>query len=167
MPAIHRSSRAQTNATPGMHRGAHVLRRSRVALFVRAQPPTQLGPATQSSVHFTVGLGRRAGWSHSALPRVSGPSGCGAAPCGPVQWQLQSLGGAAAGRRHRLRVCTQSRWRGLCCHRWRFPYSPAMSAKEAMPPNHSFKRTPNSVARQPSSAGPAAHFALAVWRATL
>jgi hypothetical protein len=34
-------------------------------------------------------------------------------------------------------------------------------------PNHSFKRTPNSVARQPSSAGPAAHFAHAGWHATL
>ena len=34
-------------------------------------------------------------------------------------------------------------------------------------PNPSFKPSPNSVARQPSSAGPAAHFALAVRRATL
>ena len=34
-------------------------------------------------------------------------------------------------------------------------------------PNPSFKRTPNSVAHQPASAGPAAHFALAVRRATL
>ena len=34
-------------------------------------------------------------------------------------------------------------------------------------PNPSFKPSPNSVARQPSSAGPAAHFALAVQRATL
>ena len=34
-------------------------------------------------------------------------------------------------------------------------------------PNPSFKPSPNSVARRPSSAGPAAHFALAVQRATL
>ena len=34
-------------------------------------------------------------------------------------------------------------------------------------PNPSFKPSPNSVARQPSSAGPSAHFALAVRRATL
>ena len=33
-------------------------------------------------------------------------------------------------------------------------------------PNPSFKPSPNSVAHQPSSAGPAAHFALAVWHAT-
>jgi hypothetical protein len=33
-------------------------------------------------------------------------------------------------------------------------------------PNPSFKRTPNGVARQPSSAGASPHFALAVWRAT-
>jgi hypothetical protein len=32
-------------------------------------------------------------------------------------------------------------------------------------PNHSVKRTGNGLSRQPSSAGPAAHFALAVWRA--
>ena len=33
--------------------------------------------------------------------------------------------------------------------------------------NPSFKPSPNSVARRPASAGPAAHFALAVRRATL
>jgi hypothetical protein len=32
-------------------------------------------------------------------------------------------------------------------------------------PNHSVKRTGNGLSHQPSSAGPAAHFALAVWRA--
>ena len=37
----------------------------------------------------------------------------------------------------------------------------------AVLPNPSFKPSPNSVARRPSSAGPAAHFALAVQRATL
>jgi len=37
----------------------------------------------------------------------------------------------------------------------------------ALMPNPSFKPSPNSVARWPSSAGPAAHFALAVQRATL
>ena len=37
----------------------------------------------------------------------------------------------------------------------------------ALMPNPSFKPSPNSVARRPSSAGPAAHFALAVQRATL
>jgi hypothetical protein len=35
-----------------------------------------------------------------------------------------------------------------------------------VPPNPSFKRTPNGVARQPSSAGASPHCALAVWRAT-
>jgi len=34
-------------------------------------------------------------------------------------------------------------------------------------PNPSLKRTANSVARRPSSAGPSAHFALAVQHATL
>jgi hypothetical protein len=34
-------------------------------------------------------------------------------------------------------------------------------------PNPSFKRSSNSMSRWPSSAGPAAHFALAVQRATL
>jgi len=41
-----------------------------------------------------------------------------------------------------------------------------VSPPELMP-NPSFKPRPDSVARQPSSAGPAAHFALAVRRATL
>ena len=35
-----------------------------------------------------------------------------------------------------------------------------------MQPNHSLKRNANSAARRPSSAGPSAHFALAVQRAT-
>ena len=40
-------------------------------------------------------------------------------------------------------------------------------SRRASMPNPSFKRTPGSVAHQPASAGPAAHFALAVRRATL
>ena len=40
------------------------------------------------------------------------------------------------------------------------------AASNAVKPNPSFKPSPNSVARQPSSAGPAAHCALAVQRAT-
>ena len=42
-----------------------------------------------------------------------------------------------------------------------------LPAASALRPNPSFKPSPNSVARRPSSAGPAAHFALAVQRATL
>ena len=41
------------------------------------------------------------------------------------------------------------------------------AASNAVKPNSSFKPSPNSVARRASSAGPAAHFALAVQRATL
>ena len=37
----------------------------------------------------------------------------------------------------------------------------------ALKPNPSLKLSPNSVAHWPSSAGPAAHFALAIQRATL
>jgi len=40
-----------------------------------------------------------------------------------------------------------------------------MAAKEVTP-NPSFKRSANGMAHWPSSAGPAAHFALAVQRAT-
>ena len=55
---------------------------------------------------------------------------------------------------------------------WLVPAAPAAvayfrclaSARTALP-NPSFKRSTNSVARQPSSAGPAAHFALAAQRA--
>ena len=43
----------------------------------------------------------------------------------------------------------------------------AMARPSAQRPNPSFKRTPNSVSRQPASAGPAAHFALAARHATL
>ena len=46
--------------------------------------------------------------------------------------------------------------------RARHPRSPAAAL-----PNPSLKASPNSVAHWPSSAGPAAHFALAVQRATL
>ena len=43
--------------------------------------------------------------------------------------------------------------------------SSAMSSPRAVLPNPSFKPSPNGMSRQPSSAGPAAHFALAVQRA--
>ena len=44
---------------------------------------------------------------------------------------------------------------------------PVLPLPHTMLPNPSFKPSPNSVARRPSSAGPSAHFALAVQRATL
>ena len=44
---------------------------------------------------------------------------------------------------------------------------PLAGLPRGLMPNPSFKPSPNSVARRPSSAGPAAHFALAVQRATL
>ena len=43
----------------------------------------------------------------------------------------------------------------------------SFSPRPAVRPNTSFKRTPNSVAPWPASAGPAAHFALAGQGATL
>ena len=46
-------------------------------------------------------------------------------------------------------------------------HSPRQCPPRAALPNPSFKPSPNSVARRPSSAGPAAHFALALQRATL
>jgi hypothetical protein len=51
--------------------------------------------------------------------------------------------------------------------RSRFPYSCAMPPRSAALPNPSVKRSANIASRWPSSAGPAAHFALAVQRATL
>jgi hypothetical protein len=54
-----------------------------------------------------------------------------------------------------------------CGGRPRFSYSWAMQARSAALPNPSVKRSANSASRWPSSAGPAAHFALAVQRATL
>jgi hypothetical protein len=51
--------------------------------------------------------------------------------------------------------------------RSRFPYSCAMSPRSAVLPNPSVKRSANIASHWPSSAGPAAHFALAVQRATL
>ena len=44
--------------------------------------------------------------------------------------------------------------------------TPKTAADAAMTPNPSLKLSPNGVAHWPSSAGPAAHFALAVQRAT-
>jgi len=46
------------------------------------------------------------------------------------------------------------------------PPSPSAVGVPAVLPNPSLKLSPNGVARWPSSAGPAAHFALAVQRAT-
>jgi hypothetical protein len=51
--------------------------------------------------------------------------------------------------------------------RLRFSYSRAMQARSASLPNPSVKRSANIASRWPSSAGPAAHFALAAQRATL
>jgi hypothetical protein len=51
--------------------------------------------------------------------------------------------------------------------RLRFSCSRAMQARSAALPNPSVKRSANIASHWPSSAGPAAHFALAVQRATL
>jgi hypothetical protein len=48
-----------------------------------------------------------------------------------------------------------------------FPYSRAMQPRSAVLPNPSVKRSANIASRWPSSAGPAAQFALAAQRATL
>jgi hypothetical protein len=47
------------------------------------------------------------------------------------------------------------------------PPKASRSSKSQVPPNPSVKRSANIASRRPSSAGPAAHFALAVQRATL
>jgi hypothetical protein len=49
----------------------------------------------------------------------------------------------------------------------RFPYSWVMPPRSAVLPNPSVKRSANIASHWPSSAGPAAHFALAVQHATL
>jgi hypothetical protein len=46
------------------------------------------------------------------------------------------------------------------------PIPTRAASRNPVKPNPSFKRTPNGVSRWPSSAGPTAHFALAVQRAT-
>jgi hypothetical protein len=51
--------------------------------------------------------------------------------------------------------------------RLRFSYSRGMQARSEALPNPSVKRSANIASHRPSSAGPAAHFALAVQRATL
>jgi hypothetical protein len=51
--------------------------------------------------------------------------------------------------------------------RLRFSYSWVMQARSEALPNPSVKRSANIASHWPSSAGPAAHFALAVQRATL
>ena len=55
---------------------------------------------------------------------------------------------------------------------WSYEAAQSWQANRLLPPgaawpNPSFKPSPNSVARRTASAGPAAHFALAVQRATL
>ena len=94
------------------------------------------------------------------------------------------FGCIAANSKARPRVSGSPRERGpvvtAACHHRTPPPWPARERAEVAPaalrlhryhrrvlPNPSFKPSPNSVARRPSSAGPAAHDALAVQRATL
>ena len=76
--------------------------------------------------------------------------------------QIQARGPRRRRGVPRLLLFTSSMWARMALMR-------TYSAHRGPPvqPNPSFKPSPNSVARQPSSAGPAAHFALAVRRATL
>ena len=94
-------------------------------------------------------------------------------------WSLKRLGtrpqGHNLGFEHQGAKC--SRWPSCsasCVHRascspglGRLRLARCPHAASRATHNPSFKPSPNSVARQPSSAGPAAHFALAVRRATL
>jgi hypothetical protein len=103
--AIHRTSRGQTNAISGKHCGARVLRRSRVRLFVSPYSSTQPWAVTQSSLHFTVGPGHRAGW-HSALCQASGASVLRGASV-----RASAVTNLAARWRHRLAVASGARLR--------------------------------------------------------
>ena len=97
---------------------------------------------------------------------------------------LHYFGCIAANSKPRSRVSASPRERGpavtAACHHFRPPPWLARERAKVAPaalclhchhrralPNPSFKPSPNSVARRPSSAGPAAHHALAVQRATL
>jgi len=87
------------------------------------------------------------------LPAQRLRSACSAAAGKPLAAKPGQRGAAAPAPAH------QGRFSSGTLHTF-------LSPPELMP-NPSFKPSPNSVARQPSSAGPAAQFALAVRRTTL
>jgi hypothetical protein len=150
-----------------------------VALAKVVAKPTTRPVATAALTSFGVRESRR--WfAHRQNPNRS----CWW-PCMPPQ----SLGPSGRSCRHRIAklpakkvVVALAAWSlGVARAAWlsgrgrpnsggsrsRFPYSCGMPPRSAALPNPSVKWSANIASRWPSSAGPAAHFALAVQRATL
>jgi hypothetical protein len=77
---------------------------------------------------------------------------------------VPAITGAGGGRKP---GAAATRSLSLLRHRkaWHPSYLHSSSRHRSVLPNPSLKLTPNGMAHQPSSAGPAAHCALAVWRA--
>ena len=124
---------------------------------LRQRPICRTGPARRSSV----GSASRSARSVTVAPSFFQFIGQ-AAVRAAARFVTAGIGGMQ--RQHRrksnfglLRLRSQGILGGLC----------SSTPRPAMRPNPSFKRTPNSVAAQPASAGPSAHFALAGRATTL
>jgi len=128
--------------------------------FRHEQRPTtslEFGPTSNEKV-FEKTLGQSGGMT--ALARNSGNIG---APQCKARSALQGSWGAPQTRSTATALAVAPR----CKQNGVQAKAALFHIPHALMPNPSFKPSPNSVARRPSSAGPAAHFALAVQRATL
>jgi hypothetical protein len=149
--------RGQANHAYCYHRSAHVLRRSRVLPSLFPQPKSNDILPLVIHVSANSSQSSQVMWSSlEASPRkvVSHEAGFGLFRL--FAWCRE--GRAVVGLR-RLQGWLQQ----VAC----FPYSWSMQPRSAVLPNPSVKRSANIASRWPSSAGPAAHFALAVQHATL
>jgi hypothetical protein len=148
---------SNANHTSCHQRSAHVLRRSRVPPSLCPHPEHSENSPLAIHVSPNSSQGSRAMWSRlKASPRKAVSLEVGFALFRLFAWCRESR--AVVGLR---------RVQGWLQQVARFPYSWVMQPRSAVLPNPSVKRSANSVSRWPSSAGPAAHFALAVQRATL
>jgi hypothetical protein len=147
----------QVNLAYSHQRSAHVLRRSPVPPSLCPQP--KLNDIFPLAIHISANSSQRAQvmWSClKASPRKAVSHEVGFALFGLFAWCRESRS-----------VVGLRRAQGWLRQVVRFPYSCAMPPRSEALPNPSVKRSANIVSHWPSSAGPAAHFALAVQRATL
>ena len=85
-----------------------------------------------------------------------------------IRWCAHSSWVGLSHVRQRQSATTQTCFRGFATRRCKTPSMKNLSLSfQRTGPNLALKRNANSAARRPSSAGPSAHFALAVQRATL
>ena len=147
-----------------MHDSDHITHKR-----MESKPNTVVAVANQAG-------GREDAKPPGALPGSSVPPQSSIAPVGKQKSNFEAICHGDARRRAPCKALSERRRRGVprLLLQWRGARTTTLSMQvlpaalpNSLKPNPSLKASPNSVAHWPSSAGPAAHFALAVQRATL